>query len=180
MELSEHSAKERNFTPIIVLLTIVINALVALLYFMPKYETLGDVDLTILPFLNAVFNSFTFVFLVAALVSIKQKNISLHKRFILSAFVTTTLFLVSYVAYHAMAESTPFGGEGTIRYVYYFILLTHIVFSAVIVPFALVTVARGFNMKVEKHRKIARWTMPLWLYVSLTGVFVYIMISPYY
>ncbi|HHY71761.1 MAG TPA: DUF420 domain-containing protein [Bacillus bacterium] len=178
--MSEHLAKQRNYTPIIVLLTIVINVLVAILYFMPKYNTLSDVDLTILPFLNAVFNSLTFVFLVAALVSIKQKNIKLHKRFILAAFTTTALFLVSYVAYHAMAESTPFGGEGTIRYAYYFILLTHIVFSALIVPLALVTVARGFNMQIEKHRKIARWTMPLWLYVSFTGVAVYIMISPYY
>lgn len=178
--MNDHSIKERNFTPIIVLLTIVINALVAFLYFMPKYETIGDVDLTILPFLNAVFNSFTFVFLVAALVMIKQKNIKLHKRFILAAFTTTALFLVSYVTYHAMAESTVFGGEGAIRYVYYFILLTHIVLSAAIVPLALVTVARGFNMKVEKHRKIARWTMPIWLYVSLTGVLVYILISPYY
>lgn len=178
--MNDHSIKERNFTPIIVLLTIVINALVAFLYFMPKYETISDVDLTILPFLNAVFNSFTFVFLVAALVSIKQKNIRLHKRFILAAFTTTALFLVSYVTYHGMAESTAFGGEGAIRYVYYFILLTHIVLSAAIVPLALVTVARGLNMKVEKHRKIARWTMPIWLYVSLTGVMVYIMISPYY
>ncbi|KEF40067.1 putative membrane protein [Schinkia azotoformans MEV2011] len=90
--MNDHSVKERNFTPIIVLLTIVINALVAFLYFMPKYNTLSDVDLTILPFLNAVFNSFTFVFLVAALVSIKQKNIKLHKRFILAAFTTTALF----------------------------------------------------------------------------------------
>ncbi|WP_458412037.1 DUF420 domain-containing protein [Schinkia sp. CFF1] len=179
--MSEQSAKERNFTPIIVILTIVVNALVAVLYFMPKqYSSISDVDLTILPFLNAVFNSFTFVFLVAALVSIKQKNIKLHKRFILAAFTTTALFLVSYVTYHGMAESTPFGGEGAIRYVYFFILLTHIVLSAVIVPLALVTVARGFNMKIEKHRKIARWTMPLWLYVSLTGVIVYLMISPYY
>ncbi|WP_017756287.1 DUF420 domain-containing protein [Calidifontibacillus oryziterrae] len=178
--MNENSVKQRNFTPLIVILTIAINAIVAVLYFMPKYDGFSDVDLTILPFLNAVFNSFTFVFLVAALVTIKQKNIKLHKRFVLSAFATTTLFLLSYVAYHAMAESTVFGGEGAIRYFYYFILLTHIVFSAVIVPLALISVTRGFNMQVDKHRKIARWTMPLWLYVSLTGVIVYIMISPYY
>lgn len=178
--MSEHLVKQRNFTPLIVILTIAINAIVAILYFMPKYEGFSDVDLTILPFLNAVFNSFTFVFLVAALVTIRQKNIKLHKTFILSAFATTTLFLLSYVTYHAMAESTPFGGEGSIRYIYFLILLTHIVFSAVIVPLALLTVTRGFNMQVEKHRKIARWTMPLWLYVSLTGVIVYLMISPYY
>ena len=176
----ENTVKERNYTPIIVLLTILINAIVAILFFMPKYEGLGDVDLTFLPFINAVFNSFTFIFLVAALVTIKQKNIKLHKRFIFAAFITTTLFLLSYVTYHAMAESTPYGGEGVLRYIYYFILITHIVFSAIIVPLALTTLARGLNMKVEKHRKIARITMPMWLYVSITGVLVYIMISPYY
>lgn len=178
--MSEHSTKQRNFTPLIVILTIAINAIIGIIYFMPTYNTLTDVDLTILPFLNAVFNSFTFVFLVAALVSIKQKNITLHKRFILAAFATTTLFLISYLTYHSLTESTPFGGEGLIKYVYYFVLLSHILLSAVIVPLALITVTRGFNMQVEKHRKIARWTMPLWLYVSLTGVIVYIMISPYY
>lgn len=178
--MNKYATKERNYTPIIVLLTIIINALVAILYFMPKYETVSDVDLTILPFLNAVFNSFTFIFLLAALITVKQKKVHLHKKFIFAAFTTTALFLISYVIYHSMAESTPFGGEGPIRYIYYFILLTHIVFSALIVPLALVTLARGMTGKVEKHRKIARWTMPLWLYVSLTGVLVYIMISPYY
>ncbi|WP_102345028.1 DUF420 domain-containing protein [Bacillus sp. Marseille-P3661] len=178
--MNEQVAKQRNFTPLIVILTIVINGLIAVLYFMPKYNTLGDVDLTILPFLNAVFNSFTFVFLVAALVSIKQKNIKLHKRFILSAFTTTTLFLVTYVIYHGLAESTAFGGDGSIRYVYFFILLTHILLSIAIVPLALISVTRGFNMQVEKHRKVARWTMPIWLYVAFTGVVVYLMISPYY
>jgi putative membrane protein len=173
-------AKQRNFTPIIVILTIVINAIIAVLYFMPKYESVSDIDLTFLPFLNAVFNSFTFIFLAAALIAIKQKNIRLHRRFIFSAFATTTLFLVSYVTYHAMAESTTYGGEGFLRPVYYFILISHIILSVVIVPLALTTLGRGLNMNVEKHRKIARWTMPLWLYVSLTGVIVYMMISPYY
>lgn len=172
--------KQRNYTPLIVILTIVINALVAVLYFMPKYEGFSDLDITFLPFFNAVMNSFTFVFLVAALISIKQKNIKLHKRFVFLAFSTTTLFLLSYVTYHAMADSTVFGGEGFIQYVYYFILITHIILSIIIVPLALLSVANGLNMKIEKHRKISRWTMPLWLYVSLTGVLVYIMISPYY
>ena len=172
--------KQRNYTPLIVTLTIVINVLIAVLYFMPEYEKVSDVDLTFLPFLNAVFNSFTFVFLVAALISIKQKNIQRHRRFIFSAFTTTALFLISYVTYHALTESTTYGGEGGIRYFYYFILLTHIILSAVIVPLVLLSAARGLNMDVENHRKIARWTMPLWLYVSFTGVLVYIMISPYY
>lgn len=172
--------KQRNYTPLIVILTIAINVLVAVLYFMPEYKGVGNVDLTFLPFFNAVMNSFTFVFLAAALYSIKQKNIERHRRYIFAAFTTTALFLVSYVAYHALAPSTPYGGEGIMRPIYYFILLTHIVLSAVIVPLALISVTRGLNMQVDRHRKIARWTMPLWLYVSLTGVIVYIMISPYY
>ncbi|AMA71500.1 MULTISPECIES: DUF420 domain-containing protein [Aneurinibacillus] len=178
--MNSHQVKQRNYTPVIVTLTIVINAIVAILYFMPEYKGLSDVDLTFLPFLNAVLNSFTFVFLIAALVSIKQKNIQRHRRYIFAAFTTTTLFLLSYVTYHALTESTPYGGEGILRFIYYFILITHIVLSAVIVPLALISTARGLNMQVEKHRKIARITMPIWLYVSFTGVLVYIMISPYY
>lgn len=172
--------KQRNYTPLIIILTIVINALIAILFFMPKYHGLENVDITFLPMINAILNSFTFVFLLSALIVIKQKNIKLHRRFIFAAFITTALFLITYVTYHALAESTHFGGDGAVRYVYYFILISHIILSAVIVPLALITVTRGLNMNVEKHRKIARWTMPIWLYVSLTGVLVYLLISPYY
>ncbi|MED1781042.1 DUF420 domain-containing protein [Brevibacillus fortis] len=173
--------KQRNYTPIIVILTIAINTLIAILYFMPKNNDFSHLDLTFLPFFNAVMNSCTFVFLVAALVSIvKFKNMKMHRGYIFAAFSTTALFLVSYVIYHGMAPSTSYGGEGILRPIYYFILITHILLSALIVPFALITTARGLNMKVEKHKKIARWTMPMWLYVSATGVIVYIMISPYY
>jgi putative membrane protein len=178
--MAYYPQKQRNYTPLIVTLTIAINTLVAILYFMPEYKGLGDVNLKFLPFLNAVLNSFTFVFLIAALVSIKQKNIQRHRRYIFAAFISTTLFLISYVTYHALAPTTYYGGHGILRPIYFFILITHIVLAAVIVPLALITVTRGLNMQVEKHRKIARWTMPLWLYVSFTGVVVYLMISPYY
>lgn len=174
------SGKQRNYTPLVVGLSIAINVLVAVLFFLPQYKGLDQFDLTFLPMLNAIFNSFTFVFLVMALYFIKQKNIVLHRRFIFAAFTTTALFLISYVTYHFLTESTPYGGAGAIRYVYFFFLLTHILLAITIVPLALITVARGLNMQVEKHRKIARWTMPLWLYVSATGVIVYMMISPYY
>lgn len=172
--------KQRNYTPIVVTLTIAINALVAILFFMPKIGDFDHMDLAFLPMINAILNSFTFVFLAGALFAILKKNVKLHRGLIFAAFVSTALFLVTYVTYHALAESTSYGGDGILRYVYYFVLITHIVLAAVIVPLALITVARGLNMQVEKHRKIARWTMPLWLYVSLTGVLVYIMISPYY
>ncbi|MFP3390757.1 DUF420 domain-containing protein [Brevibacillus reuszeri] len=173
--------KQRNYTPAIVILSIAINTIIAIMYFMPKNNDFGHIDLTFLPFLNAVMNSFTFVFLVAALVSIiKYKNIQLHRRYIFAAFSTTAVFLISYLVYHGMAPSTSYGGEGILRPIYYFILLSHILLSAIIVPFALITTARGLNMQVDRHKKIARWTMPMWLYVSATGVIVYIMISPYY
>ena len=176
----QHKTKELNYTPIVVLLSIVINAIVAVLFFMPKYGGELSFDITILPMLNAILNSFTFIFLCAALFMVKQKNIKMHRRFIYGAFTTTGLFLISYLTYHFLAESTSYGGEGPLKYIYYFILLTHIVLAAVIVPLALISFFRGLAMQVEKHRNIARWTMPLWLYVSLTGVLVYIMISPYY
>lgn len=178
--MGPENVNQRNYTPIIVLLTILINTLVAILYFMPAYQGLHDVDLTFMPFFNAVMNSFTFIFLLSALISIKQKNVKAHRNYIFGAFATTTLFLISYVIYHALAPSTAYGGDGLMRTFYYFILLTHIVLSAIIVPLVLVTTARGLNRNIEKHRKIARWTMPLWLYVSFTGVLVYILISPYY
>lgn len=172
--------KKRNYTPIIIVLTIVINGLVILLSGMPRLDIDPGFDVKILPLINAVLNSFTFLFLLGALIAIVKKNIKLHTRFIYAAFTTTALFLITYVAHHALSEATTFGGEGLIRSVYYFILITHIILAAVIVPLALVTFARGINMENEKHKKIARWTMPLWLYVSLTGVLVYIFISPYY
>ncbi|EIT83668.1 hypothetical protein A374_19150 [Fictibacillus macauensis ZFHKF-1] len=172
--------KQRNYTPLVIILSIAINVIVAVLFFMPKYN--GDVsfNIYILPRFNAIFNSFTFVFLLAALFFILRKNIKMHRRFIFAAFTTTFLFLLFYVTYHFLAPTTHYGGGSPWRGIYFFILVTHVFLAALIVPLALITVTRGLNMKVEKHKKIARWTMPLWLYVSLTGVIVYLMISPYY
>ncbi|MFD1019176.1 DUF420 domain-containing protein [Thalassobacillus hwangdonensis] len=172
--------KDTNYVPLVIGLSVAINAIVIALLFLPKIEVVESGSITILPLLNAMLNSFTFVFLLAALYMIFKKNIKWHRNFIFAAFTSTALFLVSYLTYHSMASSTSYGGEGVIAYIYYFILITHIVLAAAIVPLALLTLFRGLAMKVDKHRKIARWTMPLWLYVSLTGVIVYIMISPYY
>ncbi len=172
--------KKRNYTPAIIILTIIINGLVILLSGMPRLDIDPGFDVKILPLINAILNTFTFLFLIGATIAIYKKNIKLHTRFIYAAFTTTFLFLITYVAHHALSEATTFGGEGMMSFIYYFILITHIVLAAVIVPLALVTLARGLNMENENHKKIARWTMPLWLYVSLTGVLVYIFISPYY
>jgi putative membrane protein len=169
-----------SYTPWVVFLTLAINGLIAVVFFLDAGDRTVGFDVHMLPRINAILNSMTTVFLVAALVAIKQRNIRLHQRLIYGAFTTTGLFLVTYLTYHSLSESTRYGGEGLLRNVYYFILLTHIVLAAVIVPLALVTFFRGINNRVAEHRAIAKWTMPLWLYVSVTGVLVYLMISPYY
>ena len=171
---------EKKITAVVLSLTVVIVALVSILFFLPAYDGEIGFDVTILPMLNAIFNSFTFITLLIAFYAIKQKNIKRHRTFIWCAFGSTTLFLISYVTYHYLTESTSYGGEGFIRYVYFFILITHIILAIVVVPLALFSLARGIKNQVAKHRRIARWTMPIWLYVSATGVIVYLMISPYY
>lgn len=172
--------QQKNYTPLIAILSVVLVAIIAVLFFLPAYDGEVHFDVTILPLLNAIFNCFTFIALVVALTAILKKNIRMHKAFIFAAFGSTTLFLISYVTYHYLTESTKYGGEGILRSIYFFVLLTHIVLAIVVVPLALMSVVRGLSMQVEKHRKIARWTMPIWLYVSFTGVVVYLMISPYY
>ena len=178
--MSQDITAKRNYNPLIIILTVAIISLVTIAYFSPRLEIFKGYDLTALPLINAILNSITFLSLTFALLAIKRKNIKLHRNLIFTALTSTALFLVTYLAYHFNAPTTKYGGTGILKGVYYFILLTHILLAIVIVPLALISVARGLNMQVEKHRKIARWTMPLWLYVSLTGVLVYILISPYY
>lgn len=173
---------KKNYTAVIVTLSVVVNALILLLFFSPiGYRGEVTFDIKIFPRLNAIFNSFTFVFLLAALYAIKKRNITLHKRFVLAAFTTTILFAVSYLTYHYLSvETTRYGGEGFMRSFYFFILITHSVLAAIIVPLALFSLVWGWTNQLEKHRKIVRWSMPIWLYVSSTGVLVYLLISPYY
>lgn len=172
--------KKRNYRPMIIILSVILIGVIAVLGRLEGVEDFDAFDVTILPMLNAIFNSFTFIFLVGALIAIMKRNVTVHRRFIYAAFTTTFFFLISYVMFHFLAPSTPYGGSGFLAGFYYFILITHIVLAALIVPFALTTVARAWNMENERHRKIARWTMPLWLYVSFTGVLVYLLIRPYY
>ncbi|MEK3785047.1 MULTISPECIES: DUF420 domain-containing protein [Paenibacillus] len=172
----------RNFTGLIVTVSLVANAIILALFFTPLgYQGEVHFDLSLLPRMNAIFNSFTFIFLLAALFAIIKKNVTIHKRFIMAAFTSTLLFLVTYLTFHYMSPGTAkFGGEGIVRPIYFFILITHSFLAAIIVPLALFSVVWGWTMQVEKHRKIARWTMPIWLYVSFTGVVVYLFMAPYY
>ena len=171
--------QEKKHAFIITVVSIVLPIAVGILYIMPKQNTIGF-NVHILPLINAVINGMTFFVLIGGLVAIKNKNIDLHKRFMTLALILSVFFLIIYVVYHALAASTSFGGEGIIRTIYYFILITHIVLAACLAPLVLITYVRALSGKFDKHRKLAKITLPIWLYVSLTGVLVYIMISPYY
>lgn len=175
-------SQKRNFTPLIWIFSILIVALIIGINYIPR-STTGTIfgyDLTVLPLINAILNGIAFVFLVISLIFVKKKNIKAHRRFIYAAFGATFLFLITYLTYHAMAGSTSYGGDGVLMYVYYVVLISHIILATILLPLAMITLGRGLNMDVAKHKKIARWTMPIWLYVSITGVLVYLFISPYY
>lgn len=145
-----------------------------------KLEVDLGFDIHVFALINAVINSAVSILLIWALIAVKGKNYLLHKKLMLTAIVLSVLFLVSYIAHHLLAGDTIYGGEGAVRYFYYFILITHIILAAIILPFILFTAYRSLTGEYDKHKKLARYTWPLWLYVSITGVLVYLMISPYY
>jgi putative membrane protein len=129
-----------------------------------------------LPTVNASLNGAAALLLLAGYVFIRRGRIAAHRASMLGAFAMSTLFLISYVVYHAHVGSRPFGGQGTIRVVYFTILVTHVILAASIVPLALVTLRRGLRRDDQRHRRLARWTWPLWMYVSVTGVVIYLML----
>lgn len=137
-------------------------------------------DVHIFARINAIINSCVSALLVAGLIFVKQKKYDLHKKTMLSAILLSVLFLISYIAHHLLADSTSYGGTGTLRLVYFFVLITHIILAGIILPFILLTAYRGLTAEFPKHKKWAKITFPIWLYVSITGVLVYLMISPYY
>ncbi|HUC92735.1 MAG TPA: DUF420 domain-containing protein [Paenibacillus sp.] len=172
--------RQRNWIPLIFVFTIVLVGIIAALFFLPGYKGEVGFDVTILPMLNAIYNCFTFSFLLIALYAVKRKNIKMHRTFIWAAFGSTFLFLITYVIYQFLTEPTMYGGSEAMRNVYLIILLSHITLAIVNVPLALISLTYGLGNRIAKHRKIAKVTMPIWLYVSSTGVIVYLMISPYY
>ena len=177
----EVSNQEKKYNRIITVLSIIIPLAVALLFGVNLKKLGFDVEpLTFLPPIYASINGFTALLLIAAVIAIKKGNRKLHEQLNTTAIFCSVLFLLMYIAYHMTSESTKFGGEGAIKYVYYFILLTHILLSVVVIPFVLITFVRAKLGKFSEHKKIAKITFPLWLYVAITGVLVYIMISPYY
>lgn len=137
-------------------------------------------SVTDLPLVNASLNGIATVLLVTGFVCIKRRRVDLHRRVMIAAFATSVLFLVSYLVYHAQVGSRPFPGQGPIRTLYFTILISHIILAAIIPPLAAVTLWRGLAGRFDRHVAIARWTLPLWLYVSITGIVVYLMLYRMY
>lgn len=172
---------EKTIFRIVMVVSVLVFLLVLLLdsKILPRPEPMPSF-VKYLPTLNAGINATCTVLLILSFRAIKKKNVDLHKRLNLSTFFLSCLFLVSYVLYHWMSEETRFPQEHPLRPVYLAILLTHIVLAALVLPMVLISFWYGLTNQVVKHRRIAKWTFPVWLYVTTTGVIVYLMISPYY
>ncbi|HDZ06924.1 hypothetical protein LCGC14_0051140 [marine sediment metagenome] len=169
--------EERKFNRLIAVVSIIIPIVVAILFTvkLPNVE-----PLSFLPPIYASINGLTAVLLLVAVWAIKNGKEKLHQNLMTTNIVLSLLFLVMYIAYHMTSYSTSYGGEGVVRYVYFFILITHIVLSIALIPLVLRTYAKAYLKKFEDHRALAKYTFPVWLYVAVTGVVVYLMISPYY
>ena len=175
--MKKENEKVKKYTPWVWILSIAIPVVVAILFLIkiPNVE-----PLTFLPPVYAFINAITAVFLTIAYIAIKRKKIILHERLMKISIGLSVIFLVMYVAYHMTSDPTPYGGEGIIRSVYYFILISHVLLSIGIIPLVLVTYVRAISKLFADHKKIARYTFPIWMYIAVTGVIVYLMISPYY
>lgn len=172
---------EKKYRGWIIALSIIIPVAVAALFSVKLRDFGFDVaPLTFLPPIYATINGLTAIVLIIAVSAIKKGNKPTHERLMKTAIALSVAFLVMYVAYHMTADSTKYGGEGILRYVYFFLLISHIVLSIGIIPLVLITYVRALAERFDKHKKLARITFPIWLYVAITGVIVYLMISPYY
>lgn len=172
---------EKRVFRIILAISIIVALLVVVLNekILPRPESYPSF-INHLPKLHAFLNGSCFVLLLLSLRAIKSGNIALHKKLNLTAFALSALFLISYVTYHYLAGDTKYGGEGVLRSIYFFILITHIVLAALVLPLILWSFYLGLKDKRVKHKKVVRWSYPIWLYVTFTGVVVYLMLSPYY
>lgn len=194
-DITQEKGLERKFSKFIIAVSIIIPVVVAILFSVKLKDFGYNVKpLSFLPPIYATINGITAVVLILAVRAIKNGKQKLHKKLMTFAICLSVLFLVMYVAYHMTAESAIFGDTnhdgirdsaetevvGSVRFFYYFLLLTHILFSIIVIPFVLVTYVRALAERFDHHRRIAKITFPIWLYVAVTGVIVYLMISPYY
>lgn len=167
---------EKKYNKVITVVSIIVPIVVGLLFGIKI-----DVELPVfLPPIYASINATTAIILIVAVWAIKNKKVKLHEKLIKTAIVFTAIFLVLYIAYHMTSDSTPFGGDGVIKYIYFTILISHISLSVLVIPLVLITFVRGITADFERHKKLARIAFPLWLFVAVSGVVVYLMISPYY
>ncbi len=175
--MTTKSSVEKRYRILTWVLSIAVPVVVAILFGvrLPNVE-----PLSFLPPIYATINGVTALVLLLALYQIRKGNRFLHEVFMKSAIVLSLIFLVMYVAYHMTSDPTTYGGTGILKYLYYFILITHILLSVTVIPFVLVTYVRAILGKFPQHKRIAKITFPIWLYVAITGVIVYIMIAPYY
>ncbi len=174
--------KDSVFIPIIITLSIIVPIFVALLMLFPDTLSIqtGNIDFSSLPFFHAVLNGSTAILIFIGFIFIKNNNSKMYRVSMLSAFILSSVFLLSYVVSKITNDPVPFGGEGNIRYVYFFILISHILLSIPVLPLALLSIYRGMTGEIDKHKRIVKWTFPIWMYVAVTGVLVYVMMSPYY
>ena len=172
---------EKNYNNYIILLSVGIPlAVVGLFTIRLKDFGINVQPLNFLPPIYATINAITAAVLLIAVNAIKNGKRGLHSKLMNTAIILSVLFLLMYIAYHASAEPTKYGGQGMMKYIYYFILFSHIILSVAVIPLVLITYTRALAEKFDRHKKIAKITFPIWLYVAVTGVIVYLMISPYY
>lgn len=177
MEPKNNKANQLKYKNLIILISVAIPVVVAILF---RIRLEGVQSLSFLPPIYAAINGYTALVLIAALWAIKNRKILLHEQLMKTAIVLSSAFLIMYVAYHLTSDPTPFGGQGRIKTIYYFILISHIILSVAIIPLVLISFVRAISKQFTSHRKIARITFPIWLYITITGVIIYLMISPYY
>lgn len=159
----------------------IVSALVLILVLlMRRYTIPTDIDFSFLPPIHASLNALCASTLIMAFMAIRKKNVELHRKWINLSFVLSILFLLSYVTYHFTTPETKYCGEGAIRYLYFVLLISHIILAGVILPFILLTYIRAYTGQFDRHRKIARWVFPLWLYVAISGPVCYLFLVPCY
>jgi putative membrane protein len=171
---------ERCLAVLVYGLSAVVCGLVVLLIVTPELLRIEGLDVSALPAFHATLNGTVALLLVLGYTLIRKRRIQAHRASMVAAFSLSCLFLISYVLYHSQAPTSTFGGEGWVRPVYFFVLISHIALAPVVLPLALWAVIRAFRHEFGRHMKVARWTFPVWLYVAVTGVVVYLMMAPYY
>ena len=173
-------SSDRIAVPVIIGLSIAVPVIVLVLMLLPERYNIFGADTITFPLFHAILNFATAVLLIVGYFFMSIQNYIMHRNTMIAAFGLSVIFLVSYVLSKISNEPVPYGGEGLLRYIYFFILITHIVLSAIIVPLVLFTMYRGLSGQYNRHAKIARWTFPIWLYVAITGVLVFLFMIPYY